>query len=176
MQGKHYQVVGAKRGPEPAHEIAIWVGALKPRMLRLVGRRADGWLPSLSYLSLADIAPNNAIIDQAAQAAGRDPREIRRLLNVQGSFDGPDLGLVEGQGGGASIQGSPQAWVQALAGLVREHGFSTFILWGDDPRMIETFSTEVAPALREVVAAAASRVRDTERGRHPQPKSAGPPA
>jgi len=153
VQGKHYQVVGAKRGPEPAHEIGIWVGALKPRMLRLVGRRADGWLPSLSYLSLADIAPDNAIIDQAAQAAGRDPREIRRLLNVQGSFDGPDLGLVEGQGGGASIQGSPQAWIQALAGLVREHGFSTFILWGDDPRMLEIFATAVAPALREVVAA-----------------------
>ncbi|HEX3801715.1 MAG TPA: LLM class flavin-dependent oxidoreductase [Solirubrobacteraceae bacterium] len=153
VQGKHYQVVGAKRGPEPAHEIPIWVGALKPRMLRLVGRRADGWLPSLSYLSLAEITPDNAIIDQAAQAAGRDPREIRRLLNVQGSFDGSDLGLVEGQGGGASIQGSPQAWVQALAGLVREHGFSTFILWGDDPRMLEIFAAEVAPALREVVAA-----------------------
>jgi alkanesulfonate monooxygenase SsuD/methylene tetrahydromethanopterin reductase-like flavin-dependent oxidoreductase (luciferase family)/FAD/FMN-containing dehydrogenase len=153
VDGKHYQVAGAKRGPEPAHEIAIWVGALKPRMLRLVGRRADGWLPSLSYLSLADIAPDNAIIDQAALAEGRDPREIRRLLNVQGSFDGPDLGLVEGQGGGTSIQGSPQAWVRTLAGLVREHGFSTFILWGDDPRMLETFAAEVAPAVRELVEA-----------------------
>ncbi len=151
VQGKHYQVVGATRGPEPAHEIPIWVGALKPRMLRLVGRRADGWLPSLSYLSLEDIGPGNAIIDRAAQTVGRDPREIRRMLNVQGSFAGPDLGLVEGQGGGASIQGSPQAWVQALAGLVREHGFSTFILWGDDPRTLEKFITEVAPALRELV-------------------------
>jgi alkanesulfonate monooxygenase SsuD/methylene tetrahydromethanopterin reductase-like flavin-dependent oxidoreductase (luciferase family)/FAD/FMN-containing dehydrogenase len=166
VQGKHYQVAGAKRGPEPAHEIPIWVGALKPRMLRLVGRRADGWLPSLSYLSPADIAPDNAIIDQAAEAAGRDPREIRRMLNVQGSFDGPDRGLVEGQAG-TSIQGSPQAWVQALAGLVREHGFSTFILWGDDPQMLETFSTEVAPALRELVAveraAAGTRIGDVIR-------------
>jgi alkanesulfonate monooxygenase SsuD/methylene tetrahydromethanopterin reductase-like flavin-dependent oxidoreductase (luciferase family) len=153
LDGKHYHVKGAKRGPQPAHEIPIWVGALKPRMLRLVGRLADGWLPSLSYLSLADIAPDNAIIDEAAIKAERDPREIRRLLNVQGSFDGPDLGLVDGQNGGTSIQGSPKAWVRALSELVSEHGFSTFILWGDDPRMIETFATEVAPALREVVAA-----------------------
>ncbi len=47
---KHHRVVGAKRGPAPAHDIPIWVGALRPRMLRLVGRVADGWLPSLSRL------------------------------------------------------------------------------------------------------------------------------
>lgn len=33
-----------------------------------------------------------------------------------------------------------------------EHGFSTFILAGDDPRTIERFGQEVAPALREAVA------------------------
>ena len=30
--------------------IDIWIGAYKPRMLALTGRKADGWLPSLPYL------------------------------------------------------------------------------------------------------------------------------
>ena len=48
--GEYYSVNGAKRGPAPAHDIPIWVGAYKPRMLRLAGRAADGALPSLGYL------------------------------------------------------------------------------------------------------------------------------
>ena len=47
VEGRFYRVSGAKRGPVPAHDIPIWIGALKPRMLRLVGRKGDGWLPSL---------------------------------------------------------------------------------------------------------------------------------
>jgi hypothetical protein len=50
VDGTYYRVSGAKRGPAPAHPVSIWVGAYKPRMLRLTGRLADGWLPSLSYL------------------------------------------------------------------------------------------------------------------------------
>ena len=37
-----YQVVGAKRGPAPAHPIPIWLGAYRPRMLRMIGTLADG--------------------------------------------------------------------------------------------------------------------------------------
>ncbi|MEA2273365.1 MAG: hypothetical protein QOI98_2073, partial [Solirubrobacteraceae bacterium] len=47
FEGKYYRLDDARPGPHPAHPIAIWVGAFKPRMLRLVGRKADGWLPSL---------------------------------------------------------------------------------------------------------------------------------
>jgi alkanesulfonate monooxygenase SsuD/methylene tetrahydromethanopterin reductase-like flavin-dependent oxidoreductase (luciferase family) len=37
--GEHYRVVGAQSGPAPAHAVEIWVGAFKPRMLALTGRR-----------------------------------------------------------------------------------------------------------------------------------------
>jgi alkanesulfonate monooxygenase SsuD/methylene tetrahydromethanopterin reductase-like flavin-dependent oxidoreductase (luciferase family)/FAD/FMN-containing dehydrogenase len=134
VPGKHYAVKGAKRGPEPAHDIGIWLGAYKPRMLRLTGRKADGWLPSLSYLPLEDVPAANATIDEAAAAAGRDPREIRRLLNV----DAP--------------AGTTDEWVEQLLELVLQHGFSTFFVTGDDPRTIRTFGEEVAPALRAAVA------------------------
>ena len=47
VPGQFHRVDGAKRGPAPAHDIPIWLGAYKKRMLRLTGAKADGWLPSL---------------------------------------------------------------------------------------------------------------------------------
>lgn len=129
VAGKHHRVWGAKRGPAPAHDVSIWLGALKPRMLRLIGEKADGWLPSWSYLQPGDLERGNRIIDEAAAAAGRDPRVIRRLLNIP-----PELATV-GQ----------------LLPLVLESGVSTFILWADDSRAIEPYGTDVVPALREAV-------------------------
>jgi FAD/FMN-containing dehydrogenase len=143
VEGKHYRVVGAKRGPEPTHEIPIWLGALKPRMLRLIGEKADGWLPSLAYLKDGDLERGNRVIDEAAAAAGREPREIRRLLNIGGDFHATGQGF---------LQGPPGQWVEELLPLVLDQGVSTLILASDDPRSIQTFGGEVAPALREVVA------------------------
>ena len=68
VDGRHYRVQGAKRGPAPAHDISIWIGALKPGMLRLIGEKADGWLPSLAYLQDGDLGRGNRIIDDAAAA------------------------------------------------------------------------------------------------------------
>jgi alkanesulfonate monooxygenase SsuD/methylene tetrahydromethanopterin reductase-like flavin-dependent oxidoreductase (luciferase family)/FAD/FMN-containing dehydrogenase len=142
VAGEHYRVTGAKRGPAPAHDIGIWLGAYKPRMLALTGSKADGWLPSLPYIAPDELGPANRAIDDAATAAGRDPREIRRLLNIQGAFTPNRAGF---------LQGPPEQWVEELLDLVLEHGFSTFLVMGDDPRMIETFGEEVAPALRGAV-------------------------
>lgn len=145
VDGEHYRVRGAKRGPAPAHDIEIWLGAYKPRMLRLTGAKADGWLPSLAYMKPAELGPANARIDEAATAAGRDPREVRRLLNISGAFTG-------GGGGAGLLDGPVEQWVEELTRLALEHGFGTFILGSDDPGDIERFGTEVAPAVREAVA------------------------
>ena len=143
--GEHHHLAGAKRGPAPAHEIGIWVGAYKPRMLRLVGRKADGWLPSLGYLQPGDLARGNATIDEAATAAGRDPREIRRLLNVNGRFSPTP---------GDGLDGPPEQWVDTLVRYALEDGIGTFVLAADDPGTIRTFAEQVAPAVRDQVAAA----------------------
>jgi alkanesulfonate monooxygenase SsuD/methylene tetrahydromethanopterin reductase-like flavin-dependent oxidoreductase (luciferase family)/FAD/FMN-containing dehydrogenase len=159
VRGNHYEVTGAKRGPEPAHDIEIWLGAYKPRMLRLTGRSADGWLPSQMYMDFSDAPAMNQSIDDAATKAGRDPREIRRLLNIQGRF---------GSGDGF-LEGSPEKWIEDLLPLVTDLGFSTFFMAGDDPDAIELFGKEVAPGLRERVAEhRASAGTPTGRARGPK--------
>lgn len=142
IDGDHYRVWGAKRGPAAAHDISIWLGALKPRMLQLTGTKADGWLPSLSYLQDGDLEHGNQTIDDAAAEAGRDAREIRRLLNLQGTYGPANRGF---------LQGPPEQWVEELLPFVLEHGVSTFFLASDDPSTIEVWGGEVAPALRERV-------------------------
>jgi alkanesulfonate monooxygenase SsuD/methylene tetrahydromethanopterin reductase-like flavin-dependent oxidoreductase (luciferase family)/FAD/FMN-containing dehydrogenase len=143
IDGDYYRISGAKRGPAAAHDIPIWLGAYKPRMLRLTGRKADGWLPSLPYMKDGDLAAGNAMIDEAAEEAGRSPREIRRLLNINGQFAARNGGF---------LAGPPAQWVEELLPYVLEEGIGTFILLGDAPALMQVFAEEVVPALRAAVA------------------------
>jgi alkanesulfonate monooxygenase SsuD/methylene tetrahydromethanopterin reductase-like flavin-dependent oxidoreductase (luciferase family) len=115
-----------------------------------VGRVADGWLPSLGYVSggLAGLAGMNQRIDDAAASAGRDPARIRRLLNVGGQFTSTPRGF---------LSGPPEQWAEQLAALALEDGISAFILAADDAATVELFAAEVAPATRELVTAERSR-------------------
>jgi alkanesulfonate monooxygenase SsuD/methylene tetrahydromethanopterin reductase-like flavin-dependent oxidoreductase (luciferase family) len=143
IAGEHYRIEGARPGPLPAHDIPIWIGGSKPRMLRLIGRKADGWLPTLDRLQPGEFQRGNRLIDEAAREAGRDPREIRRLLNISGRFAATPGGFLDGPS---------ERWVDDLLPLVVEDGAGTFILMADDPATIERFAAEVAPALREAAA------------------------
>lgn len=142
VDGEHYRVAGAKRGPRPAHPVGIWVGAYKPRMLALTGRLGDGWLPSMPYLRPGDLAAGNAVIDAAAAAAGRSPGQIRRLLNVNGHF------VPTGRG---PLEGPTEQWAEELAELALTEGVSAFILATDRPDDLRRFAAEVAPAVRDLV-------------------------
>lgn len=148
FKGQHYQVDGAKRGPAPAHDVGIWIGAYKPRILRLTGRAADGWLPSYAYLKegLPELAEMNQHIDEGARTVGRDPLAIRRMLNITGQFTRA--------GDGSFLKGMPNQWAEQLAEVTFKYGISTFILGSDDPSAIELFGREVAPLTRELVAKA----------------------
>jgi iron-sulfur cluster repair protein YtfE (RIC family) len=152
--GEHYRLDGAHPGPQPVHRIEIWLGAYKPRMLALTGAKADGWLPSLGYVELDQLPGMNAAIDAAAVDAGRRPDEVRRLLNINGTF---------GSGRGF-LQGAPREWAQQLTELTLATGMSTYLLSVASDEDVRRFAEEVAPAVRELVA--------TERGapdREPSP-------
>jgi alkanesulfonate monooxygenase SsuD/methylene tetrahydromethanopterin reductase-like flavin-dependent oxidoreductase (luciferase family) len=151
-QGKYYHLNDARFGPRPVHPIQVWLGAFRPRMIRLVGRKADGWLPSLGVLSRDELRAGNRQIDQAAEAAGRDPRSIRRILNVQGVIgDGPAPHRSElpvGYLAGEPLAGPTDWWLQTLAGFV-EDGFDTIVFWPVEPtadqvlRLIDDVATHL---------------------------------
>ena len=145
LDGEHYRLAGAHAGPFPLHDIGIWLGAYKKRMLALTGRVADGWLPSAPYAPPEQLAGMNEIIDEAAEAAGRSTSDIRRLYNISGTFSGQ---------GNDFLRGPAKIWVEQLAELALSDGISGFVLMverdGDDD--LRRFAEEVAPGVRELVA------------------------
>lgn len=144
VDGEYYALVGAKRGPAPAHDLGIWLGAYGKRMLELTGRLADGWLPSAFAAGPDKLAEMSARVDDAARAAGRDPAKIRRLYNISGTFaDVAD---------GSFLHGPAEVWAEQLADLTLQHGTSTFVLGSDEQADLERFAAEVAPRVRELVA------------------------
>jgi alkanesulfonate monooxygenase SsuD/methylene tetrahydromethanopterin reductase-like flavin-dependent oxidoreductase (luciferase family) len=153
FDGKYYRLEGAYPGPRPAHPLGIWVGAFKPRMLRLVGRKADGWLPSLGVLTRDELRAGNEQIDAAAEKAGRDPGSIRRILNLQGVIGEQGAParseLPVGYLAGEPLAGSADWWVETLAGFV-DDGFDTLIFWPVDmaPAQVELLAGDVVPHLR----------------------------
>jgi alkanesulfonate monooxygenase SsuD/methylene tetrahydromethanopterin reductase-like flavin-dependent oxidoreductase (luciferase family) len=150
FEGRYYRLDGAHPGPRPTHPIGIWVGAFKPRMLRLVGRKADGWLPSLGVLSRDELRAGNQQIDAAAEKAGRDPRSIRRIINVQGVIGeepAPSRStLTVGYLAGEPLAGSADWWVETVAGFV-DDGFDTVVFWpvNTTPGQVELLAGDVAP-------------------------------
>ena len=137
VDGEHYRVKGMHAGPVPLHDVQIWLGALKPRMLRLTGRLADGWLPSLGGVTPDTMGEMNAVIDEAADRAGRGPQAVRRMLNVFGRHE--------------YLRGPSAHMAERLAALTLEHGTSTFILGTEDPDELRRFAAEVIPAVRSLV-------------------------
>jgi alkanesulfonate monooxygenase SsuD/methylene tetrahydromethanopterin reductase-like flavin-dependent oxidoreductase (luciferase family) len=142
FDGSYYSLSGVHPGPQPAHDIGIWLGAYGPRMMRVVGRLADGWIPSIPRLPLEEVPPRQRAIDEAARAAGRDPGAIRRIANVSGR-------IGEGVGDGF-LEGPVELWVEELSRLVTDYGFDGFVMsLGDDAlEQIELFGRDVAPAVR----------------------------
>ncbi|WP_327370427.1 LLM class flavin-dependent oxidoreductase [Streptomyces sp. NBC_01217] len=113
LDGKHYGLYGAAPGPVRAHDIAVWIGEVGPRMLRLIGHIGDGWLPSVPHVPPGQLAAGHRIVDEAAEEEGRSPAAVRRLYNLSpGSFP----------------RGRPGSWAEQLADLALEHGTSIFLL------------------------------------------------
>jgi alkanesulfonate monooxygenase SsuD/methylene tetrahydromethanopterin reductase-like flavin-dependent oxidoreductase (luciferase family) len=138
LEGNHYRVKGAHPGPRPAHPVGIWIGAYGPRMLRLTGRLADGWLPSLGghYLQPEDVPARQAAISEAARAAGRDPDGVERAVNVM------------------QLDGDVSSWADQLARIASELGFSTLLVGvpSEDPiGFVRRLGEDVAPRVRALL-------------------------
>jgi len=135
--GDHYRVHGAHAGPAPAHPIGIWLGAYGPRMMRVTGRLADGWLPSVPRLPAEELDARHAAIDEAARRAGRDPSDIVRACNL-------------------NLTGAPSGWPDQIARLANDHRMQAFFLGaeddgGDPVGLVRRIGEETAPRARERV-------------------------
>jgi alkanesulfonate monooxygenase SsuD/methylene tetrahydromethanopterin reductase-like flavin-dependent oxidoreductase (luciferase family) len=117
-------------GPQPAHPIGIWLGAYKPRMLRITGALADGWIPSQAYLPPQQVPDAMKRVNDAAQAEDRDPRQIRRIYNLLS--DEP-----------------PKA--EQIADFATDLGFDSFIFAAGDAHELERIAHDVVPAVREEI-------------------------
>jgi FAD/FMN-containing dehydrogenase len=134
VDGRHVRVPGAQRGPAPAHNLPLWLGADPgdpAGALALAARVADGWWLSGAADAPAHVPAQQRALDAALAAAGRDPREVRR-------------GLVLDRLPGADD----------LAALVLDHGVGTLVVAPPDDAALARFAGEVVPAVRERVAAA----------------------
>jgi alkanesulfonate monooxygenase SsuD/methylene tetrahydromethanopterin reductase-like flavin-dependent oxidoreductase (luciferase family) len=138
--GKTYSLGGVHPGPRPAHDIGIWLGVYKPKGLALVGSTADGWLPTMGYLDPGNaMSEAHARIDEAADAAGRDPATIRRIYNLDGQAPAAHL-------------------VPLLTELAIEYGMDGFVFGGRGTRdELTRLAAEVVPAVREAVRAERAR-------------------
>ena len=140
-EGEHYRVKGLHGGPRPAHDIPIWIGSYKPRMLRVTADLADAWIPSMGYADPHELAAMNARIDEAPRPTGADRRRSG--------------GCTTSSAGSAPAAASSRApsrdWAEQLAGLAIDEGISTFILGTDDADVVRRFALEVAPAVRDQV-------------------------
>lgn len=150
-EGHHYQLHGAQRGPTPPRPIPIWLGVYRPRMLRLVGHKADGWSPSEPYAPPEQIPKMQRIIDEAAEAAGRDPSTIRRNYNVMGTIQTDSGSRLRPRQPGMVF--APVAeWVERIVRYTVELRLDSFVYWpvaGQEREQLRLWAEEVMPAVRE---------------------------
>jgi len=145
--GEHFRTEGATLEPKPGYPIPIWLGVFGDQMLDLVGRKADGWLPTYQFLEPEQAFRKLEQIRGVAEQAGRNLDEITYGYNV------PILveeGAVTNRW---RIAGSARKVTGQLAALVR-HGFTFLNVWpvGEATVQRERLAMDVLPAVRDLLA------------------------
>lgn len=154
-RGRHYRV--DEIGPAPVAAPPVWTGSVGPKSLAATGRVADGWIPGHAADWLSErYRTSRPVIDAAAAAAGRDPREVRTVFNLPGRITDRPLPATRDRDG-HWIGGSAGQWADELTGAVLEHGAAGFTLFSpgggtQDRATLARWGREVAPAVREAVA------------------------
>jgi alkanesulfonate monooxygenase SsuD/methylene tetrahydromethanopterin reductase-like flavin-dependent oxidoreductase (luciferase family) len=154
-QGRHYQV--NRIDPAPVAAPAVWTGSVGRKSLAATGRVADGWIPGHAADWLSDrYRASRPVIDEAAAAAGRDPREIRTIFNFPGRITDRPLAATRDRDG-RWIGGSTGQWAEELTTAVLEHGAAGFMLFSPpggtpDITSLTRWGQEIVPAVREAIA------------------------
>lgn len=154
-EGRYHRVRGIDPSPVPAPP--VWTGSVGRRSLAATGRVADGWIPGHAADWTSDrYRASRPVIDDAATAAGREPRAIRTVFNLPGRITDRPLPATR-DGDGRWVGGSVGQWVEELTGAVLDHGASGFTLFSpsggtQDPASLDRWAREIVPAVREAIA------------------------
>jgi alkanesulfonate monooxygenase SsuD/methylene tetrahydromethanopterin reductase-like flavin-dependent oxidoreductase (luciferase family) len=154
-EGRHYRVNQIE--PAPVAAPPVWTGSVGRKSLAATGRVADGWIPGHAADGRSERYRNSRpIIDEAAAAVGRDPREVRTVYNLPGRITDRPLATTRDHDG-RWIGGSVEQWVEELTAAVLEHGASGFTLFSpgggmQDADSLSRWAREIVPAVREAVA------------------------
>ncbi len=128
-EGKRYSVQDAAVKPMPVNgAIPIFIGAAGPRMLRLTGQVADGWIRNGGWPSDLDAyRAQLAAVEGAAEAAGRDPAALRRVVNCNAYVgdEDPATKLATTFGAPGGVMGTAEQALEIVA-RYREAGVDTF--------------------------------------------------
>ncbi|HLI08395.1 MAG TPA: LLM class flavin-dependent oxidoreductase [Ktedonobacteraceae bacterium] len=151
FEGDHYQLHNVQPGPPPAHDIPIWLGGNKPRMLRVTGLLADGLLISSTYIPPEEVPAIQQAVDVGAKQATRSLNAIRRGYNLMGAILSEDgHGIAAGRKG--LLIGTPRQWIEEILHYYNDLRLDTFIFWpvmGDEQKQAQIFAEEVVPAIKE---------------------------
>ena len=147
FDGRHYRTQVGQMEPKPDKPIPIWLGVYGKRALTLVGRLADGWIPSMGFAPPQNVTALRDRVRRSAEAAGRDPDALTYAYNI------PVLvqeGARDPQG--RTVTGGPDEIARSLTGFV-ELGFNALNLWprGDRVGGRERLASEVIPEVRQMV-------------------------
>jgi Luciferase-like monooxygenase len=115
--GRLYRTEDADLEPKPAPYIPIWLGTFGDRALRVTGRHADGWIPSLGYVPDDDLL---AMRRKVLAARGGNDQDFTCALNLTIHVGGrPDPAQPE------LVAGSAEQIAERLRGFIRA-GFNAF--------------------------------------------------
>jgi F420-dependent oxidoreductase-like protein len=82
FQGTYFTLTDARNEPRPVQaKLPIWIGGGgEKRTLRIAAQHADGW--NVPFVSPEMFGHKCAVLDEHCAAVGRDPRAVRRAVNV----------------------------------------------------------------------------------------------
>ncbi|MFC3574148.1 LLM class flavin-dependent oxidoreductase [Streptomyces yaanensis] len=92
FEGRHYRLKGTRCEPKPVQRPGppLLIGGWGTRLLRLVAEHADVWnIPGPPHNRVEFIAERGRVLDAHCADLGRDPREIRRSVQLVVSYDDP---------------------------------------------------------------------------------------
>ena len=143
---QHFRTEGATIEPKPGHPIPLWLGVFGDRMIDLVGRKADGWLPSYQFLAPEQAYQKLQRIRKAAEHAGRNPDHLTYGYTIPVLVE---KGKVTTRG---QIAGSAEEVARQLADMVR-HGFTFLNMWpsSEGANQHERLVREVLPLVRDLI-------------------------